>query len=381
MKNILLPIAIITLVLGSCKKQGCIDPDATNYDKNAKKDNGKCQYPSVESTYEVPSTYTFTDANGNSTVSYSGQTDRLSHLESITSYAKSGTANILTAQNLKDMYVNLNGNGNGQFSFSSTKQLKNKCFALDEGLYEQYMDSIAVASQSNGQTASQGQAGILASGTSSYLFAKNGIEYTQLLEKGIMGGVLMYQALNVYFGDDKMNVDNTAAVDPGAGEYYTKMEHHFDEAFGYFGVDIDFPNTIPSEFWGEYCDKQNSTLGSNEIMISNFRKGRAAISNDYLGDRDAAILQIRKTWEEVSAYQAVTYIDQAISFFGNDQAKFLHVLSEAYAFAYNLKYAPLETRRLSNAEHESMMDLFPLDFYAITLPELNDIKSAILAKY
>ena len=90
-----------------------------------------------------------------------------------------------------------------------------------------------------------------------------------------MGAVFMNQALNVYFGADKMVVDNTTAVDPSAGKYYTTMEHHFDEAFGYFGTEIDFPSTIPSDFWGKYCNAQDGLLNSNEVMSFNFRKRKS----------------------------------------------------------------------------------------------------------
>ena len=122
-----------------------------------------------------------------------------------------------------------------------------------------------------------------------------------------MGAVFMHQALNVYFGPDKMNVDNTSAVDPtgNPAKYYTVMEHHYDEAFGYFGVDIDFPTTIPGRFWGKYSNKQDPTINCNADMMDNFLMGRAAISNNVLADRDAAIQSIRTEWEDISAYQAM----------------------------------------------------------------------------
>ncbi len=76
-----------------------------------------------------------------------------------------------------------------------------------------------------------------------------------------MGAVFFYQATNVYFGSGKMDVDNTTAEDPAAGKYYTEMEHHFDEAFGYFGAPTDFlTNTNNLRFWAKYCDKRNDQL-------------------------------------------------------------------------------------------------------------------------
>ena len=42
--TVLLTISVLSLMLISCKKEGCIDIDATNYDANAKKDNGTCTF-------------------------------------------------------------------------------------------------------------------------------------------------------------------------------------------------------------------------------------------------------------------------------------------------------------------------------------------------
>ncbi len=49
---------LILLIIGviACKKEGCTDPNATNYDPNAKKDDGSCIQP--------------TNTNNNNTTSY-----------------------------------------------------------------------------------------------------------------------------------------------------------------------------------------------------------------------------------------------------------------------------------------------------------------------
>ncbi len=367
---------ILTITVSSCKK-GCTDPTAVNYNSKAKKDDGSC----VPAGYTIPSTYNFTDGGGNSTVNFSGQTQRLDQLSELVVLMKTGTTTTLSAQDLKDMFANAGGNGNGLFSFSSSKQLKDKCFALDTALFHTWMNEIAVASASNASVASSGQAGTLTTGTSNYLFDANGKEHVQLIEKGLMGAVFMYQALNVYFGESEMNVDNSVAVDPANGEYFTTMEHHFDEAFGYFGVSSDFPLLVPNRFWGKYCNAQNAVLNSNSDMMSNFLKGRAAITAKELADRDQAIVAIQNEWEAISAYQAMTYLDGAISNFGVDNALFLHELSEAYAFAWNLRYAPLATRKMSTSEHAALMAQFPANFWSITLTDLNSIKNTINAKY
>ena len=78
MKTLVISSLLLTtaLTISSCKK-GCTDPTAINYDEKAKKDNNTCQY---DEGYTIPTTYSFMDVSGNSTVSYSGQTERLDQL-------------------------------------------------------------------------------------------------------------------------------------------------------------------------------------------------------------------------------------------------------------------------------------------------------------
>ncbi len=377
-KYIILSLAFSS-ILASCKKEGCTDTAATNYNDEAEKDDNSCVYAEPILTYTIPKTYSFTDENGVSTVNYSGQTERLQQLREMVVYMKTATSTSVTSQQLKDMFANTNGNGNGAFSFTSTKQLKDKCFAIDQPLFENFMDSIALVSQDFSQTASSGQAGkLITLDNKIYLYSQNGIEYLQLIEKGLMGAVFMNQALNSYFSVSKMDVDNTTNL---VGYNYTTMEHHWDEAFGYFGVESNFPSVIPTDFWGKYSNSVNSNIASNGSMMDNFLKGRAAISNNILADRDAAIVEIRTMWEKISAQQAMNYLTDAANSFGSDQAKLLHVLSEAYAFTLCLRYAPLETRKLSNAELDAILAKFGTNFWNISLLKINEIKADLDAKY
>lgn len=380
MKNFGLPFIFLAgTVLISCKKEGCTDAAATNYNEKAKKDDGTCVYADPELT--VPSTYNFTDAAGNNTVSYGGQTERINQLAEMVTYMKTGVTTELSETALNAMFSNADGNGGGYFTFTSTKQLKDKCFALDVPLIEGYLANLATASASFAETATNGQAGTLSSGTSIYLFDQNGVQPSELIEKTVMSAVFMHQTLSVYFGSEKMNVDNSVAVD---GQYYTEMEHHWDEAFGYFGVPTDFPtNTTNLKFWAKYCNNQNANLGSNATLMNAFLKGRALIQQKKeLTLRDAEILTIRKTWERVAASQAVTYLEAAKSHFGSDNAKFLHEVSEAYGFIQGLKYVPLETRVIAYTEIEGLLtETLGTNFWEITLVDLNSAINTLNSIY
>lgn len=375
MKITYISIVLSTLVLVSCKKEGCTDPSATNYSENAKKDDGSCTYE--KASYFIPTTYSFVDAAGNSTVDYPGQLDRLEQIRQIIAKMDLATTSTISGQDLKDMFANVNGNGNGNFNFTSTRQLKDKCFSLDQNLIESWMDSLAANSAFHAQTASQGQAGTLMVEGSLHLFSSQGIEYAERIEKALMGAVQMYQALNVYLDTQVPTADNSSLV---SGQKYTAMEHYFDEAFGYFGVDKTFPSIIPGDLWGEYCNNQNPSIGCNALMMDNFLAGRAAIVNDDYTARDQAILNVQDTWEKITAYQAMAYLDEAMANVNNPGLLF-HSLTEALGFVNNLKYAPDDTRNLSQTELAAILAKFNSNFWSVTLADLQDIKSDIDAKY
>ncbi|MBU0763312.1 MAG: hypothetical protein KJ607_00590 [Bacteroidetes bacterium] len=56
-KLVLLAFAALLIVSSGCKKEGCTDPLATNYDEKAKKDDGSCTYDVVIDPYEEMTTY------------------------------------------------------------------------------------------------------------------------------------------------------------------------------------------------------------------------------------------------------------------------------------------------------------------------------------
>lgn len=330
-------------------------------------------------TYEIPTTYNFENVN------YSGQTQRLAMLQEMKTYMETANTigNSVNANRLKAMFANDAANAGFVGTYDASKQLKNKTFENQQAIFESLFEDFEAASQSL-IAGSNGQAGVVVSldGLKAYLMNANGLEYTQIIEKGLMGACLYYQSTAVYLSADKMNVDNTTVT---AGEG-TAMQHHWDEAFGYLAVPIDFPtNTDGLAFWGKYSNSRNAVLGTNAGLMNNFLKGRAAINNNDLTARDEAITDIQANWELVAVGSAIHYLNDALANF-NDDALRNHALSEAAAFVYALQFNA--NKKVTNGNVNDLLTQIGgastfanMNFYTTTEANLQAAKDQLATYY
>jgi Domain of unknown function (DUF4856) len=329
--------------------------------------------------YNIPTSYDFEN------VSYSGQEQRLAMLTELSDYMK--TANVantaLDAARLQAMYVNDATLANWTGTYELSKQMKDKTLQGQQETFENLLADLATASQST-VSAAPGVAGVATSqdGAKNYLLNERGVELGQVISKGLMGALLYYQATAVYFGSEKMNVDNNT-VTTGEG---TEMEHHWDEAFGYFGVPKAFPSdTEPLYFWGKYCHDRDAIMGTNKLLMDAFLKGRAAISNKDITSRDEAIEEASAAWEKVVVGSAMHYLNNAIADF-DDVALRMHHLSEAAGFIYALQFNP--KKQYGNVVIESFLEdltgaflLSSLHLYNTTLEDIALVRDNMAVSY
>lgn len=322
MKRVINLAVCAVVAFTACKKEeGCMNPKASNYNEDAEKDDGSCLYDTV-AIYTIPATYSFND------VSYSGQTARLKILNLLSNSVNAASpTNKVNYADLEAIYKNTSAS-----LFGSSKDLYSKTYATDQQYFLDLLTSIDTSSN-NGSGFMEG----------SYYVNSDGIEIDQLVQKGLMGAVLYYQATSKYL--ENISVDDN--TNPGGTEA-TDMEHHFDEAFGYFGAPINFnENTVTGDanfetnanFWGKYTISRNSKLNNLDILFDAFKAGRAAISNQDYTARDAAIVTIRTEWEKVVASSVVHYINEIKSDLSQGLIdKKYHHWAEGKGFSMCLRY-------------------------------------------
>jgi hypothetical protein len=336
-------------------------------------DTASFDYSNLPASYDAIST----------DMSYSGQLTREDMLAEMTAHLKTGNTQgtAVSATTLKNMFANENEPFGEADLNASTKQLKSKTFQADVAMFEAWMDAAEAASQED-SAATDSTAGVVGG---KYLVSATGLEYTQVIEKGLMGAVLYYQGTAIYLdtadgGKLAQSVDNDSVI-AGKG---TDLAHHWDEAYGYFAAQEGFTAATTKEegrrFWGHYSNSRNSLLNTTDSILAAFIKGRVAIGNKDRATMLEQIPVIRKHWERAVAGTAVHYLNVANTDADfNDDAKRLHELSEAKAFILSLKYNPEKVA--TDADIKGWLEDLGDNYWTITKAEVLAIRDAISAKY
>ncbi len=173
-------------------------------------------------------------------------------------------------------------------------------------------------------------------GTPAVYTTGEGVDMRQMINKILLGGVAYSQATGTYL-ETVLDDDNATA---SGDSPHTEMEHHWDEAYGYFGAARDFFSysdqelssgalwkdsngdggiDLASEYnftWAGYSGKRDA--GGTDVDFSgdifqSFLEGRTAIVNqasaaEIAEHRDA----ILRSWEKLVAANVVHYINDTL---------------------------------------------------------------------
>ena len=343
---------------------------------------------------DVPDTYAFS-RGGESTVSFGGQTSRLEMAASLMGQLNS--ENVL-ASDLLTMFNDGNGFADGELN-SSGKKLGNKTAAYgDESVVEdirgfitEYADDVSTSFSTD---ADAGVAGShTGAGGRTVRINGKGMELNQVFAKSLIGALVMDQVAYGYLSASKIGdaVENVTLED---GKNYTKMEHHFDEGFGYvYGQESDITAAESPDgsgvLFAKYLKKVNSSEepGIATEIYDAFKKGRAAIVANDSELRDAQAEIVKTKMSRVILHKAAYYLRGAAdakAASAVDYADYFHGLSEGYGFVLSLQftYDASGYRYFSHNEVDTMLAALEAGngFWDRTPEELDDMAAQIEAK-
>ena len=317
----------------------------------------------TNNVYVLPEEYSFT-RGGVSTVYYTGQTARVGMATELKS-AMNDTAK--TEDQIDTMFASGTGFTDPTLD-ASGKNVRGKTAAspvasatvkpLFDGWIEEFTNTVAPAVTA-GTTAASGVAGSYteADGSRTVKVTAKGFELNQVFSKGLIGALQVDQIVNNYLSFSKLDgarEDNDAGIygykNDQAENYITKMEHYWDEGFGYlYGLDSQFKPGLGDPATGRdtanlnyYLNKVNSQTneeGISDKIYNAFIAGRAAIVNKDYTERDKQAGIVSAEISKVVGYKAQSYlVDGAEDITNGDWADALHALSEAYGFILGLQF-------------------------------------------
>ncbi len=317
---------------------------------------------------EEPTTYVF-ERDGESTVSFGGQTTRIAMAEAIVGKLKDNT---ITEAELDAMFDHQEGADDFEDDDlnASSKSVRGKSAASKDFFSDNATDASTIKADFDGWIESQvddvfpnwavtavaGTAGVIqeaGGGSNRYVNAK-GLELNQAFAKSLIGALMTDQALNNYLGiavlDEAENIANNDNDVVAEGKNYTTMEHKWDEAYGYlYGASANpaTPNITIGEddsFLNKYIGRvegDEDFKGIADDIFNAFKKGRAAIVSKQYTVRDEQAAIIREKISQVIAIRAVYYLQQgknALEETTVDYASAFHDLSEGFGFVYSLQF-------------------------------------------
>lgn len=339
-------------------------------------------------SFQIPSAYDITGTLAPG--AYNGQIRRIAQLNEIVDSLRNepiywDIANAMEVGGLPDVFAS----PAAQNSATSSSDLRSKIDELnfdngDTSVADDFADladRLVSSSQANFTvTASNGVAGMITTGDKRRHVDANGLEFAQILEKGLYGPLLYDQMVDDYMRPSQAGAENESGNNQSAVSNYesdgTDRQHRWDEAFGYFGANpATYPNPgntsngdgdFIANYTFDFSDETEAAFGINlaEKVMEAFIIGRAALkAGEGFGPSDettneevyeAARADAKLYVEAGLAAAAFHYLNSAIADI-TDEDK-LHHLSEALGFIYSLSFNS-EGRLTADEAHDVLVAL------------------------
>tara|TARA_B100001121_G_scaffold9221_1_gene7660 strand:+ start:615 stop:1772 length:1158 start_codon:yes stop_codon:yes gene_type:complete len=352
-------------------------------------------------TVTPPATYAF-ERDGASTVSFSGQSARLEMAAELGTWLNTP---MKTAAELDAMFNDGTGFGNPALA-ASGKKLGNKTASSSQAsstvkpLFDAMITDVTTNVFPNvANDASAGTPGTYTDpGGRTVIINGKGHEVNQLFVKGLMGALVCDQIIWGYLSTGKLDGGtNIADNDAGTlvdGKTYTKMEHYWDEGFGYlYGLDADLTTAAVEAgssggdvLVSKYMNKVDgsSLPGISQEIYDAFKHGRAAIVAGAYDVRDEQAAIVSTKLSHVIGRKAADYLNSgADKIDAGKWADAHHALSEGWGFILSLQFtknADTGSPYYSNSEVNTMLTQID-DFWTVAPADLRSMAASIEAKF
>ncbi|TAF67032.1 MAG: hypothetical protein EAZ55_05040 [Cytophagales bacterium] len=221
-----------------------------------------------------------------------------------------------------------------------------------------------------------------------YLFSKEGLEMEQMVEKGLFGAALYYQA-SLLWSANELSLANV------------------DQILSLYGAHPDFPNsnnakyTNPDKFMALYAARRdkNDGKGFYTQIKENFIKLQAAVKagSDYKAEQQEYLANIKLLWEKANAATVINYCHSVISTLSatspTDAQKgaALHAYGECVGFLHG--WLTITDKKITDTQIESLLTLLnaprngaPTSYSFVTdasnqLPKLQQVISQLKSIY
>ncbi|WP_128548014.1 DUF4856 domain-containing protein [Larkinella soli] len=382
MSNVFLPSRLLAVVLLTAGLTACKDDDDPA--PAAPQLRKSIDYATLKDTSSYANF--FLDDKGVKTVDLAPGSTRLLMFRAMNTYNSSSVSGgtPVDAAVLKNMFANTGSPFTDAALNTSGVQLRS-VYALsaadpekERKTMEAGFDAMAAASKSVTATASEGKAGKL--GT--YLVDEKGIEWAQVIQKSMIGGLQVDYISNTLLSDKNLALDNTTLV---SGKNYTALEHNWDEIFGLLTANPVYGGKATATSSGE------SFIGSYiwEYNKEDFPKihpallkGRAAIVNNDMTTLKAQAAILRPAMEKALAGAALGYLGKWKTNGTNDAAR-AHAIGEGLGFIYSLRFAKVAgaDAAFSDGILNALIYSAPNGFWGLTNAKIDAASTAIRSKF
>jgi hypothetical protein len=379
--------ALLIFIISACKKEGCTDPEASNYDPKANKENQSCVYPTANQSIVFPEHYSFA-REGASSVDIADAVTieqmRKEWLHRLGIPNVPGTA--VSALELRQLLYNTDAPfSNNQLNKSELKMADfvaggDPFYLLPITAAFDSISSISAMTITGLYTAAKGVAGVMAHESGGYLMNKQGMVYSLWLQTASLSAAHLHYINYTALSDKGMGGTDGKGIENAQlekGKTYTLMEHNWDMAFGLFSTCVSNDPSCHT-LWGRRAAERNAVTSSFDRLFNYFIRGRYAIAQKDMVNRNTVIIEIHHEMDRLCAASALYHLAEAARNIENDAFRNA-ALSSASGYIWGLQFC--HEKPAGASQVNSWLDNLGRDFYEVNPEDIESLMGLLSERY